>query len=130
MLAERILEENAQSDLYEFQETGKSQISFYCKDSFDDVLFNEHTDFWTTTNYFPASQPEYYFENDKIKNVKITFFAQDRECGGIELHEMLHGLGLINHYGYWMLKERQVCAKDGATDRESIKELKKIYNLS
>ena len=126
--AEKILEDYAGYDLYEYQE-GKAQVNFYCQDSFSDVLLNSETDLWTTTDYFPAAQPEYYFEGEKPKEVKITFFAQNRECGGIELHEMLHGLGLRNHYGVWMLNEREVCRRDGTIDKESAEKLKALYGL-
>ncbi|MEK6844046.1 MAG: matrixin family metalloprotease [Nanoarchaeota archaeon] len=130
ILAEEILEEYAGFNLYEQEINGKSQVNFYCKDSFDDILLNENTDFWTTTDYFPAAQPEYYFEdNGKINEVKITFFAQNRNCGGIELHELLHGLGLRNHYGDWMFYERSICSKEGVIDGDSIDELKYLYSL-
>lgn len=128
-LAEGILEEYIGFNLYEQEVSGEAQVNFYCKDSFGDILLNRDTDFWTTGNYFPAAQPEYYFEDDKVKEVKITFFAQDRYCGGIELHEMLHGLGLRNHYGNWMFYERGVCSKEGIIDKDSIEEIKYLYSL-
>lgn len=128
--AERILEDYSGHNFLEFREEGESQINFYCENSVDGALLNWETDLWTTTNYFPAAQPEYFFENNKIENVNITLFGQNRTCGGIELHEFLHGLGLRGHYGLWMKSEREVCKRDGVVDRYSIEKLKEIYLLN
>lgn len=128
-LAEKLLEKFTDHDLLKLVGDGYGQINFYCQTVSDEVLLNWETDLWTTTNYFPAAQPEYYFENEKINEVKIRLFGQNRSCGGIELHELLHGLGLRNHYGRWMFYEREVCSEDGTIDRESINALKELYEL-
>lgn len=97
---------------------------------FSDVTLNWETDFWTTTEYFPAAQPYYYFdENNSIDKVELILFGQDRKCGGIELHELLHAAGLRYHEGYWMNYERGVCFHDGPIDTESLEIIKELYNL-
>ena len=128
--AEKVLEKYVGHNLYEFKENENSQVNFYCHNSFDDVLLNEDTDFWDTTVYFPSAQPYYNFENDKIKEVKILLFAEDRDCGGIEIHELLHGIGLRNRYGSWMKSETELCNTNVMIiDRKSIDKVKEIYGL-
>ena len=129
--AEKMFEKFAGNNLLEFKDDESAQINFYCQDitRLEDILLNWETNFWTTGNYFPAAQPEYFFDNDKVKEVKITLFGQERVCGGIELHELLHGLGLRNHYGPWMWYEREVCKEDGSIDKDSINALKELYEL-
>ena len=128
--AEKVIEKYVDHDIYKFQENGDAQINFYCGLSFDDVLLNKETDFWDTTVYFPSAQPYFDFENDKIKEVKIILFAQDRTCGGIEVHELLHGTGLREHYGTWMEQETEMCdTKTLVIGRESINKIKELYGL-
>ncbi len=127
--AERIIEKYVGHDIYEFQENGAAQINFYCGLSFDDVLLNKETDHWDTTTYFPSAQPYFNFENEKIKEVKIILFAQDRTCGGIEIHELLHGTGLREHYGIWMEQETEMCTNTLVVDKASINKIKGLYGL-
>ncbi|MBS3072485.1 hypothetical protein J4477_01465, partial [Candidatus Pacearchaeota archaeon] len=128
--AERILENFSGYELYEFSlDEENSQVNFYCANSTDESLLNFEADSWSESNYFVAAQPNFVFEDETIKKVKITLFSQNKECGGIELHELLHGLGLRNHYGYWMFYEESLCLDDGVIDRESISKIKEIYGL-
>ena len=108
--AEKAIEDYIGYDLYNFNEFGIGKINFRCHDSFDDVLLNRETDFWDTTVYFPSAQPYFNLnEEGNVTDVEILLFAQERNCGGIEVHELLHGLGLRNHYGYWMKHETELC---------------------
>jgi hypothetical protein len=129
--AEKIIEDYTGYNLYEFKDMEKGQINFNCHDSFYDVLLNYETDFWDTTIYFPASQPYFYFnDNQDIKEVEIILFAQNRTCGGIETHELLHGIGLRNHYGPWMKFETELCDLDTLVlSNESKEKIKEIYSL-
>lgn len=126
----KIIEKYIGYDLFELVEPGQANLNFDCEKSVNDTLLNWETDLWDTTAYFPAAQPEYYFDdNGKIKEVEINLFGQGRDCGGIEMHELLHGIGLRKHYGRWMEYERSICSEDGVIDKESINKVKEIYSL-
>ena len=128
--AKKVIEKYVGYDIYKFLENGDAQINFYCGLSFDDVLLNKETDFWDTTSYFPSAQPYFDFEKEKIKEVKIILFAQDRMCGGIEVHELLHGAGLREHYSAWMEQETEMCDTNTLViGRESIDKIKELYGL-
>jgi len=128
--AENLIEKYLGYNLYEFKEFGLGDINFYCEDSFDNVLLNEETDFWDTGIYFPAAQPYYEVENGRINHVKIILFAEDKRCGGIEVHEFLHGAGLRKHYGPWMNQETGLCNTNTLVlGPEAINKIKEIYSL-
>lgn len=128
--AEKVIEKHSAYDLYEFREGLKSQINFRCHDSFDDVLLNEDTDFWDMTVYFPSAQPYFKYEGGKIKEVEILLFAQNRSCGGIEMHQMLHGIGLVDHYGRWMEYETELCnTRVMVVGTEAIDKIKEVYEI-
>ncbi len=130
-MAEGVIKKYLGYNAYEFVENRKSDVNFYCHDSFDDVLLNEETDFWDTGVYFPASQPYFYFDKEEnIQEVKILLFAQNRTCGGIEVHELLHGVGLREHYGHWMEYETEMCDLNTLViGKEAIEKIKEIYSL-
>jgi len=126
--AEKIIEKYAEKNIYLYKENEPAQINFYCDLTFNDVLLNKETDFWDTTNYFPSAQPVYYYKNENIGEVRVYLFAQDRACGGIEVHELLHSIGLRSHYGPWMKQETEMCDLNTMLiDRKSINKLKEIY---
>jgi len=128
--AENVIEKYTGHDIYKFQEDGNGQINFYCGQSFEEVLLNKETDFWDSGNYFPAAQPYFYFNNGTISNVKILLFAQDKQCGGMEVHELLHGVGLKTHYGIWMEQEVEMCDTNNMLmDRKSIDKIKEMYGI-
>ena len=128
--AEKVIEEYTGYNLYSWVGWGE-QINFHCQDSFDNILLNKETDFWDATVYFPSAQPYFNFDEEgNIGRVKIILFAQDKKCGGIEIHELLHGIGLRNHYGRWMEYETEMCdTRTLVIGREAIEKIKEIYNL-
>ncbi len=130
--AEKLIEDHVGYNLYQFNEVGIGKINFHCMDSFDDILLNEETDFWDETVYFPSAQPSFKYNLEGyIEEVEIILFAQDRVCGGIEVHELLHGIGLRNHYSHWMEYETKMCYTNvRVIGTEAIEKLKEIYYLN
>ena len=129
--AEKVIEDYIGYDLYKYSELGSEKINFRCHDSFEDVLLNEETDFWDTTVYFPSAQPYYNLdENGNVDNLEVLLFAQDRKCGGIEVHELLHGLGLRKHYGPWMEYETELCdTRNMVLSSETKDKIIELYDL-
>lgn len=129
--AEKIIEKYVGENIYEFKEIGFGNINFYCSDTVDNILLNKEADFWTSGVYFPAAQPYFYFDYvGKIKEVKIIMFAQNRPCGGIEVHELLHGAGLRDHYSPWMNNEVELCHPSTMiVGDEAINKLQNLYEL-
>ena len=129
--AEGIFESNLNYNLFNLtKEVNQSNVVFTCMSPLSDVNLNLETDFWTTTNYFPAAQPYYYFdENKSIEKIEIILFGQNRKCGGIELHELLHAAGLRYHEGDWMYYEREVCSPNGLIDIQSLDLIRGLYGL-
>ena len=136
--AEKIIEGLANKNLFKFKDNKKSQINFYCGENYKNFTLDEETDFWkyeVNGNYYrkeafpyPVAKPKYLFEKDKIKRVDISLFQQNRAEIGIELHEMLHGLGLRKHYGIWMKKGNNI-ERSYVHDLRSRNKLKEIYKL-
>lgn len=129
--AEEVIEKYVGYELFDFKAGNTGKIIFRCQDSFDTVLLNKETDFWDTGVYFPASQPSFVFNNEgKIQKVDIILFAQERRCGGIEVHELLHSIGLREHYGHWMTFETEMCDVSSLViGNQAIDKVKELYGL-
>lgn len=128
---EMILEGRLGYDVFNLTENSFSDVTFTCMSPLGDVTLNWETDFWSTTNYFPAAQPYYRFDDSgQIKKVEIILFGKDRECGGIEVHELLHAAGVRTHEGYWMWYEKEVCSSQGGVlDTDSLNAVRELYGL-
>jgi len=129
--AEKVIEDYIGYELYNLVGADNSQINFKCQDSIDDVILNRETDFWDETVYFPSAQP-YFNKNEEgiIEDVEILLFAQNRKCGGIEVHQLLHGLGLRKHYGQWMGYEVEMCdTKNMVLSRDTKERIIELYGL-
>lgn len=122
---EEYLEEKAKIDL--LQDAGydsQAKINFSCREYKSDGK-EVYLDY--VTKDLPIALPEYIFEGDNIKEVKISIFNV-----GFEMHELLHGLGIVEHEGLLMkercfdIGERPYCIyRDG---NPAIETLKKIYS--
>lgn len=128
--AEAFLEKHTGNDLFYLNSNDfiPSQINFYCNVSSEDIVLNAETDYWNTGVYFPAAQPSFNFINGTISDVKIILFGEDRACGGIEVHEFLHGLGFREHNSDWLLYETSLCSSNVLLiDKEIIRKINQTY---
>lgn len=130
--AETLIEREVNYDLYNF--IGKNllaSVNFYCFKSPKNLTLNEETDYWDSGIYFPAAQPYFNFIDKNISNITIYLFGEgDSNCGGIEVHEMLHSLGFRTHNSSWTQRETSLCnTRVMVKDPEIIAKIKEVYVL-
>ena len=122
------LEEQTGYDLYKYEENKKTQINFNCT-YYEGNYDEKHLDPPFTLT--PNALPEYIFENEEIKEVRINLYKN--RYFGYELHELLHGIGLINHYGKFMEQSlfdmNSIEFENIKNDTEAINKIKEIYGL-
>jgi len=137
-----LLEFNIGTDLITLREETPSEVNIYCNEKKMDFIWNismnEKDNVDVLFSRVVAKQ-EYFFRNGNLSKIDIDVYpywtlidSDEVFCGAIEMHQLLHGLGLRNHYGVWMNKNIKLCENQNShvLSPFAIKVVRELYGLN